>query len=83
MKRYRVDVFEEISHNHSIIFGTDTADVNKILNGTKIGRCLDDVIELLKNQGCNIEKVLKDNDNCGSIEIEDCMGITEQEEGEN
>lgn len=80
MKRYRVDVFEEVSYNHSIIFESDAADIDKILEGTKIGRCLDDVIELLKNQGCSIEKILKDNDNCGSIEIEDCMRITKKEE---
>ena len=81
MKRYKIDVFEEIPFTHEVVFESDAVDIDKILDEAQKGRCLDDVIELLENQGCTIKEVDRDDGDFGTVEIEDCLEV--KEEGEN
>lgn len=79
MKRYRIDVFEEIPFTHEVVFESDAADIDKILDKAQRGCCLDDVVYSLKNQGCTIKEVDRDDDGgFGTVEIEDCLEVKEE-----
>jgi hypothetical protein len=81
LKRYKIDVFEEIPFTHEVVFESDAVDIDKILDEAQKGHCLDDVIYSLKNQGCNIKEVDRDNDgDFGTVEIEDCLEVKEERE---
>lgn len=79
MKRYKVNVCEEVAFNHEIIFQSDAHDIDKILDKVEKERCLDGVIFTLKEQGCNVERIVKDDGNYGEIEIDE---YEEMEEGD-
>ena len=71
MKKYKINVCEEIAFNHEIIFESDAPDIDKILDKAEKEICLDGVIFTLKEQGCKVERIVKGNDNYVEIEIDE------------
>lgn len=72
MKKYKISVLEALAFNHEITLESDTSDIDKILDEAQKERCLDDVILTLKDKGCNLLNVDKDDSSYGEIEIDDC-----------
>ncbi|MFL0197329.1 hypothetical protein ACJDU8_17440 [Clostridium sp. WILCCON 0269] len=80
MKRYKINVSEEVAFNHEITFESDAPDIDKILDKAEKERCLDGVIFTLKEQGCNIKHVVKDKDGSyGEVENDEYEEMGEVE----
>ena len=76
--KYRINVNERTEFNHSIIIKSDASNIYTVLDNAEGQESLEDTIYSLKENGCKVLKV--DRDESGSnvgIEIDDMNEIKE------
>jgi UDP-N-acetylmuramyl pentapeptide synthase len=77
--KYKIEIVETRTLNHTVIFETDDEDIEELLNDSEIGNSfnLDDAVTSLENEGCYIEEIQEDYDGDSEFDVDEYSEVQE------
>jgi UDP-N-acetylmuramyl pentapeptide synthase len=77
--KYKIEIIETRTLNHTVIFETDDEDIEELLNDSEIGDSfnLDDAVAALENEGCYIEEIQEDHDGDSEFDVDEYSEVQE------